>query len=69
MDTCKLKHEENGKKTDSIQVSNLLLADSLSEGRSDIATDDQSLGGGAAVFNNFEILQLESEAIDSTEFH
>ena len=56
MDTCKLVHEENGKKTDSIQVSNLLLADSL-VGRGGIATDDQSpRDRQAATFNNFEIL-------------
>jgi hypothetical protein len=67
MDTCKLKHEQNGKKIDSIQVSNLLKADSL-EGRGWIATDEQSLGDGAAVYNDFEILQQDVETGESIEY-
>ena len=65
MDTCKLKHEQNGKETDSIQVSKLLKADSL-EGRGGIATDDIPLRE-TAVFNSFEILNTESDAIRVVE--
>jgi len=65
MDTCKLKHEQNGKETDSIQVSKLLKADSL-EGRGGIATDDVS-PCDAPGFNSFEILHPESDSIRVTK--
>ena len=40
MDTCKMQHEDNAQKSNSVSISNLLKADSL-EGRADKLTEEE----------------------------
>jgi len=62
MDTCKMKHEESASQTNSIQISNLLQADSL-EKRGAMASDEQveESPRGIAAQNGFEIIEHDEE--------